>query len=352
MSEKKNLALIGYGGMGRWHGIMARQNDVVNLLGTYDPDPVRVAIAKEEDGVFVYDSLEALLADPRVDIVTVAVPNDLHMELCVKAMKAGKNVICEKPVAMNCEELEVMIATAKETGKVFSVHQNRRWDTDKITVGELIASGSIGKPLTVESRVHGSRGIPGDWRKEKAHGGGMIFDWAVHLIDQAIMIFEGVKVTSVYARVDNITTTEVDDGCHIVIGFENGVFYTVEIGTCNYYTLPRFYVRGTKGTALIRDWDAPLEVTIETNGIEKDAMPIKAQSGVTKTMAPRDGDTTRTFEIAMPESDVHDFYRNFCAAIDGTEEQLVKHDENRRVMKIIEASFESAEKNQVIHRVI
>jgi predicted dehydrogenase len=232
------------------------------------------------------------------------------------------------------------------------VHQNRRWDTVKITVGELIASGSIGKPLTIESRVHGSRGIPGDWRKEKAHGGGMIFDWAVHLIDQAIMIFEGVKVTSVYARVDNITTTEVDDGCHIVIGFENGVFYTVEIGTCNYYTLPRFYVRGTKGTALIRDWDAPLEVTIETNGIEKDAMPIKAQSGVTKTMAPRDGDTTRTYEIAMPESDVHDFYRNFCAAIDGTEEQLVKHDENRRVMKIIEASFESAEKNQVIHRVI
>lgn len=350
MANKKKLAVIGYGGMGGFHARTALRSDVVEAAGIFDIDPARMQKARE-DGLNTYESLEAVLADPTVEIVTVATPNDHHKEIAIAALNAGKNVICEKPVAMNSAELEAMIAAAKRNGKLFTVHQNRRWDTDKITVAELVASGSIGQVASIESRVHGSRGIPGDWRKVKAEGGGMVLDWGVHLIDQAIMIFKDVKITSVYARLEYITGCEVDDGCHIVMTFENGAAYTVEVGTSNFIYLPRFYVRGSQGSAIIREWNAPLEVVIKKDAIEKDAVPIRAQSGITKTMAPRDGDTTITYEIAMPTSDVHDFYRNFCRAIDGLEEQIVTHDEMRRVMKVMELAFRSAESGQVIHEV-
>ena len=348
MSEKKNLVVIGYGGMGGgFHCTHAQKSDVVSLAGIYDIDPEKRAKA-EANGIKAYPTLEAVLEDRSVDLVTVAVPNDCHKDIVIRALEAGKNVICEKPVALNSEELEEMIAASDRTGKLFTVHQNRRWDTDMLRIKALYNKGELGQVVSIESRIHGSRGIPGDWRKQKAHGGGMVLDWGVHLIDQALQIVPE-KITSVYARLDYITTKEVDDGCHIVIGFENGVYYTVEVGTCNFISLPRFYMRGSVGTAIIRNWDMPMEVTVrKTAGTEKDATPIKAESGLTKTMAPRDADTTYSYEVPMPPSDVHDFYRNFCRAIDGKEKQLITHDQMRRVMKVMELSFESDRLGQVI----
>jgi predicted dehydrogenase len=347
MANKKKLVIIGFGGMGSWHVNNALESDVVELAGIYDIDPVRVQAANERN-IKAYPTLESVLEDPEVDLVTIATPNDHHCELAVAALKAGKNVICEKPVVLSSEELELCIATANECGKLFSVHQNRRWDTDKIRIAELYASGSLGQVYTIDKRVHGSRGIPGDWRKVKSEGGGMVLDWGVHLIDQAIMILDGVKITSVYARLEHITNQEVDDGCHIVMTFENGVVYTVEVGTSNFINLPNFYMRGINGTAIIEDWDSPMKVVIKKEGIEKDAVPIKAQQGLTKTMAPRDGDTTITYLIEEPKVDVHDYYRNYCRAIDGIEPQIVTHDQMRRVMKVMETAFLSAEKNEVI----
>ena len=347
MSNKKKLVVVGFGGMGWWHTTHAKESDVVELAGIYDIDPSRLDVAVEF-GIKPYKTLDEVLNDPEVDFVTIATPNDHHCELAVAALKAGKHVICEKPVVMNSEELELCIATAKECGRLFSVHQNRRWDTDKIRIAELHASGSMGKTINIESRVHGSRGIPGDWRKVKSEGGGMVLDWGVHLIDQAIMIMGDEKITSVYARLDNITNNEVDDGCHIVLTFESGVTYTIEVQTSNFIELPRFYMRGEKGTAIIEGWDSPMKVVIKKDGVEKDAVPIRAQQGLTKTMAPRDGDTTITYLIEEPKVDVHDYYRNFCRAMDGIEPQIVTHDQMRRVMKVMENAFISAEKNEVI----
>ncbi len=347
--EKKNFAVIGYGGIGSgFHCRRAEKSDVLNLVGIYDVKPERREKARA-DGVFAYETMEALLSDPKIELVTVATPNNFHKDIVIAALEAGKHVVCEKPAALSSAELEEMIAASERTGKLFTVHQNRRWDTDKLRVADLCRNGRIGRIVSIESRVHGSRGIPGDWRRRKEQGGGMVLDWGVHLIDQAIMIFEGVKVTSVYARLDHITSQEVDDGCHIVLGFENGVFYTVEVGTNNYINLPRFYVRGTAGTAVIDDWNQPLRAVVKRSALEKDALPIRAESGLTKTMAPRDSDTVESFEVPVPESDVHDFYRNFCRAIDGKEPQIVTHEEMRRVMKLMETVFESAGKNQVIH---
>ena len=127
-------------------------------------------------GIHAYASREELLQDPNVQLVTVAIPNDLHHDVCIDCMKHGKNVISEKPVCLNHQELQEMIDASKEYGVLFTVHQNRRWDEDYLIMKKLYDEGTLGRVFNIESRVHGSRGIPGDWRNQKEHGGGMVLE--------------------------------------------------------------------------------------------------------------------------------------------------------------------------------
>ncbi len=172
----KKVAVIGYGGQGAWHCAQILKSDVVSLSGIYDIKESR-RNAAERDGIFVYESNEAIFADDLVDIVVVATPNDVHEALVVSALRWGKNVICEKPVALSVEEFDRMTEAAEMSGKLFTVHQNRRWDVDFLACRGVVNSGEIGDVIRIESRIHGSRGIPSDWRCQKAPGGGMILDW-------------------------------------------------------------------------------------------------------------------------------------------------------------------------------
>lgn len=343
---KKNLVVIGYGGMGTWHTQHALKSDVVNLAGVYDINPEKNKLA-EERGIFAYDSYEAVLADEKVDLITVAIPNDSHKEVVIRALEAGKNVICEKPVSMDSAELDEMIAASEKSGKLFSVHQNRRFDVDFLAMKQIKQSGELGELINIESRIHGSRGIPSDWRGEKEHGGGMLLDWGVHLIDQVLQIFDE-KIDKIYCVFDHITNKEVDDGLKMTIYFEGGKSAFIEVGTYNFIPMPRFYLRAEKGSAIITDWREKCKVAKCKYWHESEVLPVQTAAGLTKTMAPRDSVTMDEYELEKPASDVHDYYRNFCASIDGKAEQLVTHPEMRRVMKVMEACFESDRLGQVV----
>ena len=342
----KNLVVVGYGGMGGWHVERALGSDVVKLLGVYDIKPERSELAKSR-GIFAYDSYDAVLSDKSVDIITVAIPNDQHKDVVIRALEAGKNVICEKPVALSSADLTDMINAANKSGKIFSVHQNRRFDVDTLAIKKLYDSGEIGAVFNIESRVHGSRGIPSDWRGMKKYGGGMIYDWGIHLIDQILQIVPS-KIDTVFCRLDHITNNEVDDGFKLELMFENGCRAYIELGTYNFIPLPRFYMQGMKGTALITDWRENCKVTKCKAWHESDVMPVETAAGLTKTMAPRDHITVDEYECERPVSDVHDYYRNFVKAIDGIEPQTVTHEEMMLDMKVMEAAFESARLGQVI----
>ena len=337
---KKNGAIIGYGGMGSWHGEFLKNSDVINLCGIYDIKPERCAAA-EKNGIHAYSSLDELLNDKNVDFVTIAVPNDLHKPLAIQAMKAGKHVVSEKPVTLSSADLQEMIDASHKYNKIFTVHQNRRWDGEFLLMRDVYNSHDLGDVFCIESRVHGSRGIPGDWRQEKIHGGGMMLDWGVHLIDQIMGIVTDRKLLSVYCRCDHITNYEVDDGFKLEMYFENDLNVHVEVGTSHFISMPRFYMTGSNGTAMIPDWNQPCRIVYCKNWDEKDVIPVKTAAGITKTMAPRDDKTIAEKTIAQPQSDVHDFYRNLCRAIDGTEPQIVTHEQMMTVMKIMEAAFKS-----------
>lgn len=343
---KRNFAVIGYGGQGAWHTRQILASDVAALAGVYDIDPVKNALA-EQNGIHAYSSFQEVLDDSNVETVVIAVPNDDHKELVVKSLKSGKNVICEKPVEMSVCAFDEMTDAANKSGKLFTVHQNRRWDVDYLAMKKIVESGEIGELINIESRVHGSRGIPSDWRCTKAHGGGMILDWGVHLIDQIMQIIKE-KIVRIYCTETHITNSEVDDGFKLTMYFESGKTAYVEVGTYNFIALPRFYMQCKNGSAIIEDWRKNAQVARMKAWNEKDVLPVQTAAGITKTMAPRDDITLDLYEAERPISDVHDFYRNFCAALDGKEELAIKHSEVRRVMQVMEACFESSAKKQAL----
>ena len=341
-----NLGIIGYGGMADNHRKQLEQKNVrVQLKGVYDINPERLRVA-EEQGYIAYPSLDELLSDSELDIVLVAATNEVHKELAIKALRKGKHVICEKPVTMTAKELEEIIAVSEECGKIFTIDQNRRFNRDFINVCKTIEDGLIGKPYVIESRVEGSRGMPNGWRTSKAQGGGMMFDWGVHLIDQ-VMYMNCEKVTNVFCKMYSINYPEVDDNFRLTMTFESGLTAHIEISTNNFITHPRFYVRGTEGTMVVTDWDGTGRVVRKLSDDNSWSTEIKSvKAGPTKTMAPRDPSTVETIELTEPKGvrdNLDPVYEQLVDAIEGKPLKITPQ-QAMRVVKVMEAAFESAEK--------
>ena len=348
MKENKIVyGLIGFGGMGKWHTEILENVPEIELAGIYDIKEEKRKLA-EEAGFHTYETEEAMLADESIDVILVATPNDTHRPIALRAMEAGKNVIVEKPATLSLKELTELEDMAGKTGQFLTVHQNRRWDEDLLTVREILKDQTMGEIFRIESRVHGSRGIPGDWRKEKAHGGGMVLDWGVHLFDQIFRLTGERRLKTVYATLTNVTNQEVDDGVTAVLRFEGGLEVLVEVGTNNFISLPRWYVLGENGSAVVEDWDLSGKIVKAFSEEEKEIVPVRTAAGLTKTMAPRREDTIRVEELPRVPGDIADFHRNVAAVLLRGEEPAVKLPEVKRVMRLMETVFESAEKNHVM----
>ncbi len=344
------MAIIGYGGMGSWHHVSVREHvKSVEVVAAWD---IREEARQEARarGLYTYACLEELLTDPNIDLVTIAVPNNFHKELTIACLKAGKNVICEKPVAMNAGELEEMMAAAKESGKLFSIHQNRRWDADYQIIRKIIADGTLGKPYMLESRIQGSRRSLVGWRGYKVNGGGMVYDWGVHCFDQMLDLFDS-PVVSVTAHLFNVFSQDgVDDNFKSVLRFENGVSALVEVDTNCFINLPRWHMSCTDGTAVIYDWDLNGKMvklgTDEQMAWDNDI--VYTSAGPTRTMAPRPRETTIEMDLPKVAPQWSEYYENIAAVLRGEAELIVKPEQALRVMKLIDTIFEAAKQNKAV----
>ncbi len=346
---KFGCAIIGYGGMGKWHAakLVKELGEYATLMGVYD-----IKVERNEEaikaGIKAYDSLDELLADEAVDLVTIATPNDVHEELVIKALEAGKNVICEKPVTLDIYSLARMTGCADGYGKLFTVHQNRRWDRDFLTIKKIFDNNMLGPVFRIESRVQGSRGIPGDWRNKKSHGGGMVYDWGIHLFDQMLMMTAHRKIKSVYAELTHVTNEECDDGFRVTTIFDDGLSFYVEVGTSNFISLPRWYMLGENGSAVIEGWDCRGKIVMVEDWENKDAVPIVAGAGLTKTMAPRTDNSIKEKFLPLADSDWGEYYKNVFATLKGEQSIIVTHKEQFRLMEFVQTIFKSAKTSQAI----
>lgn len=341
------MGIIGFGGMGSFHYKKLLKEQEIVATGVWDVKPERREYA-ESLGLHAYTSLEELLADDSIEIVLIATPNDVHHPIAIQALEAGKHVICEKPVTLNAKLLTEMLDAADKAGKLLTVHQNRRWDRGYRIVHQVMDEGVLGDVYRIESRVHGAHGIPGDWRQDPKQGGGMVYDWGIHLLDQAVMLFPDAKIRSVYATLNHVTNEQTDDGFFIDLTFDNGIHYTVEVGTSHFITLPRWMVMGRDGTMLLDNWGLEGKIVCAHGEDDKDVVPVVTAAGLTKTMAPRREDTIKTLDIPDIWPDIGEYYRNITAVLEGREAPIVTPDQMRRVMRLIDTVFEAARRGQAV----
>ncbi len=197
----------------------------------------------------VWTTLDEALADPAVDAVYVGTPVFLHALQTIQSLRAGKHVLCEKPMAMNEAEARSMLHAANESGKTFGVSYYRRSYPKVQRAKELIASGAIGKPVVAELTNHmwfdgtGSR----SWLVDPAKaGGGPLFDIASHRIDVLNFLFgQPLRVTAQLSNV--VHHYAVEDNATVMIEYAGGVRGIVDVRWHSKVSRDECRIRGTEG---------------------------------------------------------------------------------------------------------
>ncbi|MBB5211983.1 oxidoreductase [Microbulbifer hydrolyticus] len=197
--------------------------------------------------VEVYAEAEALLTESDADLVIITAPNNVHFPLAKLALQQGKHVVLEKPFVTRVEQGEELITLAEKQGLVLSVYHNRRWDGDFLTVQKLIADGRLGPVRYFESHFDRFRPeVRKRWRESAVEGGGILFDLAPHLLDQALQLFG--PPTAITARVHTLRTqAEADDFFHITLHYPERLAILRSSPFCAAPNL-RFEVQGETGS--------------------------------------------------------------------------------------------------------
>ncbi len=353
--EKIRLGIVGHGFMGHEHEAMLSNMEGYQIIGISDTDPQQLEDVKP--GIRRYASNEEMFADPQVDVVMIVANNNQHHDLVIQAAKAGKDIICEKPVAMNVAELDDMIKTVEECGVKFTVHHQRRLDKDFRTMKEVYDRGSVGDVYSIKSSLYGFNGNMHDWHVYIKEGGGMLFDWGVHLIDQMLWMMPGAKIRSVFADVRNVINFEVDDYFKILLRFDNGVTGEIELGT--YFLTDKIQEKwferhwimgGNKGTAYLDGFD-PVGKIVSTSHLLTNVRGTRTMTaaGPTRSFGPPAEGTILTEELPQVNTVHEDYFKNYYKAYHGEEDFLVKIPETRRVLALMEAVRESARTGNSIH---
>ncbi len=199
-------------------------------------------------GATIVRSYNAILEDPKVELVVVNTPDHLHHEMAAKAIRAGKHVVVEKPFTLKTEHADELISLAKEMGVLLTVFQNRRWDGDFLSVKEIIQKGKLGRLVDFESHFDRYRTeIQESW-KDRSTGTGTLYNLGSHLVDQALSLFgmpEHLYCDSRMLRDGALTDDSYDLSLHYP-GFKCMVrssYLVREPG-------PRFTLHGTTGSYL------------------------------------------------------------------------------------------------------
>ncbi len=213
------IAIIGCGKIAQIRHIPEFDaNENCELYGYYNPTASRAEDMAKKYGGKVFYSVEEMLADPEIDAVSVCSANYSHAEISIKALEAGKDVLCEKPMATTPEDCAAMIETAKRTGKRLLIAQNQRMNKAHQVAKELIEAGEIGKVVSFRSTF--GHGGPETWAikpgkdtwffdKKRAAMGAMA-DLGIHKTD-ALRYMLGQDVVRTTARLATLDKRGADD---------------------------------------------------------------------------------------------------------------------------------------------
>ncbi len=238
--------LIGFGYAGRtFHAPLLRTTPGLALVAVASSQAAAVQAALGPQ-VAVEPDAAALLRREDIELVVIATPNDSHHPLALAALRAGKAVVVDKPLALTTLQADELVREAEQQGSLLSVFHNRRWDGDFLTVRELLASGQLGRIVHAELHYDRFRAQVRERWRESTAAGGLWIDLGPHLIDQALQLF-GTPET-IYADIASVRDGAVaDDWFHAQLRYVDGLRVTLHASALAAHAGARFVLHGTRG---------------------------------------------------------------------------------------------------------
>jgi len=238
-----NVALVGYGMAGEFfHAPLVHVTEGLVLHSVLERNQER---SKERyPMVQVVRSMEEILNNKRIELVVIASPNKTHFEYAQKALLADKHVVIDKPFATTAKEAEELIALSNEQNKLLSIFQNRRWDSDFLTVKKLMDEGDLGQ--IIEYKAHYDRFRPNVNLASWKEGEGVFYDLGPHLIDQALVLFG--KPDQVQVKIEKQRQGAMAEDYFEVELTYNSLKVFLSASMLKEQPRPRFSITGTRGT--------------------------------------------------------------------------------------------------------
>ncbi len=249
--HQKQSVQVGIAGLGRsgWDihaAALAGLGDRYRIAAVSDPAPERCEEAAQRFACRVYRNTDDLIRDAELDLVVVATPSLLHAAHAVAAMRAGRHVVCEKPMAMTVAQADDLIAVATQTGRVLAPFQNLRYGADFLKVREVINSGVLGRIVQIRMCRH-SFGRRWDWQTLRELGGGELHNTGPHAIDQALELFGPAEPHVFYHCDRTLTLGDAEDHFTLALKAPGQPLIQIEISRACAFPQDLWLVMGTSG---------------------------------------------------------------------------------------------------------
>lgn len=344
--KQVNTAFAGYGPGGSIYNapiLSSVKGFQVKKILTSSPANVETAKKDFPQAQFVEDYSE-IIEDTEIDLVILVLPNHLHFDFAEKALKAGKNVLVEKPFTPNVREANELIKLAHEKKLILSVHHNRRWDSDFQTVKKVVENGLLGRIVEYEAHFDRFRNeVKEGWKEKKENpGSGILYDLGSHLIDQALTLFGLPQEVFADIRTQREGAT-VPDSFELLLFYPN-LKVTLKAGTLVKEKGPTYQVFGTRGSFVKYGVDPQEEL------LKNGARPANTSGWGAE---PREiwGKLNTVEEEKLVESERGNYpflYQNLFNALTKGEALAVTPQQARDVIRIIETAQQSYDERRVI----
>ena len=330
---------LGRAGLGMQTQELLKRQDKYQIVAGCDIDAGRRRrFAAAVPGARIYPNSEALLADPDVDLVTVATRTPTHVDLAITALRAGKIAMVEKPIATSYADARRLMAEGKKHPDKLFIRHNRRFEAAFNDVCDIFASGILGDIVEIRlCRHHYAR--RDDWQTIRAQGGGQLLNWGPHLVDHALQ-FIGGRPTFLHAELRRIAAVgDAEDHVHLLLRRDTGPLVEIEISGGAAIAAPVYFVIGTRGT-LVSD----NEKTIRLRCLDpkKKLPPRRAKVALMDTFGSREPlpwiEETRTVRTDLVPDCIWD---NLYDHLRGGKPFRVKNEEALEVMRVLDLAGKS-----------
>jgi len=331
-------AFIGYGRNAQeLHAPAIENTNRIIVTGVYDTNEESSLAANVRFGCIIYSSYAEAL-EGNFDLAIILTRNNMHTDMACDFMNKGKDVLVTKPWALNAEQANRLVNTAKETGQKLIAWLPCRWSSEKYALEKALASGIIGKPFFVR-RSFFTFGKRYDWQTLKEFGGGYLLNWGPHLIDQPLDLI-GEPVELVYGDLKQVINPgDSEDMFFAIFKTKSGVSITAEFGI-GAKILPDWMIQGDKGTLVLNDGKLTAHVAIYSEEID-----TKAYRGKVDVK-----------EIVLAENvsnhaygDADEIYAHIVQVLKGQCEYAVSMSDIIMLTKILDAVRESSSSGRIIN---